>query len=259
MHPFPGPSDELPRGALAPRWALALPSVMPRPGRVLPLAAGTARFPDPRDADPQGLVAVGGDLSTPRLLLAYARGIFPWYDAGLPPLWWSPDPRGVLDPDHLHVSRSLRRRLRRGGFTVTLNADFAGVMRACAADREDGTWIHAAMIEAYVALHEAGHAHSFEVWVAGQLAGGLYGVQVGGLFAAESMFHRQTDASKIALVSAVTTTFAAGVELFDVQFVTAHLASMGAYAVRRGEYLARLAAVRDRTVLLAGRTPSLPG
>jgi len=226
---------------------------------VLPLAAGAASFPDPRGADPRGLLAVGGDLSTPRLLLAYSRGIFPWYDAELPPLWWSPDPRGVIDPGHLHVSRSLRRRLRRGGFTVTLDADFAGVMRACAAEREDGTWIHAAMIEAYVALHEAGHAHSFEVWVEGELAGGLYGVRVGGLFAAESMFHRQTDASKIALVSAVSTTFAAGIELFDVQFVTAHLASMGAYSIRRSEYLARLAALNDRTVALAGRTPSLPG
>ncbi len=201
---------------------------------------------------------MGGDLSVPRLLLAYSRGIFPWYDEGLPPLWWSPDPRGVIDPDRLHVSRSLHRRLRRGGFTVTLDADFAGVMRACAADRAEGTWILPAMVEAYIALHACGHAHSFEVWMDGGLAGGLYGVRVGGLFAAESMFHRRTDASKIALVSAVTTSFAAGIGLFDVQFVTPHLASMGAYTVRRADYLARLAALRDRTVALAGRRPQFP-
>jgi len=232
---------------------------MAHPGRARRLGVGAVpSFPDPRDADPRGLLAVGGDLSVPRLLGAYSRGIFPWYDEGLPPLWWSPDPRGVIDPDRLHVSRSLRRRLRQGGFTVTLDAAFAGVMAACAGDRDEGTWILPAMIEAYVALHAAGHAHSFEVWMDGALAGGLYGVCVGGLFAAESMFHRRTDASKIALVSAVTTAFAAGIGLFDVQFVTPHLASMGASSIRRAEYLARLAAVRDRTVSLAGRAPLLP-
>lgn len=225
------------------------------PGREATVAPA---FPDPRRADARGLVAIGGELTVPRLLDAYGRGIFPWYDAGQPPLWWSPDPRAVLDVERLHVSRSLRRRLRRAPFRVTLDTAFTSVMQACADARAEGTWIVPEMIEAYTRLHAAGHAHSFEVWVEDSLVGGLYGVSVGGLFAAESMFHRASDASKIALVTAVTTTFAAGCELFDVQFTTPHLIAMGARAIPRGEYLERLARVRDRRVSLRGRAPLLP-
>jgi leucyl/phenylalanyl-tRNA---protein transferase len=215
-------------------------------------------FPDPRGADRDGLVAVGGGLDVDRLVLAYEQGIFPWYDAGLPPLWWSPDPRAILDPQHLHISRSLRRRLRQGKYEVTLDRAFADVMRACAANREDGTWILPEMIDAYVQLFTKGYAHSLEVWMEGALAGGLYGVHVGGLFAAESMFHLRTNASKIALVAAVTTAFDAGIEVFDVQFVTPHLASMGAYAIPRDQYLARLAKARGKLVDLSHATPHWP-
>jgi leucyl/phenylalanyl-tRNA--protein transferase len=196
-------------------------------------------FPDPNDADDEGLLAIGGDLSVQRLLFAYECGIFPWYDEGVPPLWWSPNPRTVVERGGVHVSRSLRRLLRRGDFTVTWNQSFARVMRECG-KREAGTWILPEMIDAYVALHELGHAHSLEVWAGGELVGGLYGVQRGALFAAESMFHRATDASKVALVYATQSLFAAGLELFDVQLTTSHLVSMGAVEIPRGEYLERV-------------------
>ncbi|MBN2192322.1 MAG: leucyl/phenylalanyl-tRNA--protein transferase [Polyangiaceae bacterium] len=232
---------------------------MVRAGGTWRSAVGDApSFPDPRTADRDGLVAVGGSLAEDRLILAYECGIFPWYDAGLPPLWWSPDPRAVLDPDHLHLSRSLRRRLRKGGFQVTLDRAFEDVMRACAAGRTDGTWILPEMIDAYAQLFVHGHAHSFEVWMDGTLAGGLYGVHVGGLFAAESMFHRRSDGSKIALVTAVATAFDAGIELFDVQFVTPHLASLGAYTLSREQYLARLARAREKSVDLCQVLPRWP-
>ncbi|MBM4362753.1 MAG: leucyl/phenylalanyl-tRNA--protein transferase [Deltaproteobacteria bacterium] len=206
-------------------------------------------FPDPHDAGADGIVAIGGDLSVPRLLAAYDHGIFPWYDRDTPPLWWSPDPRAVIEVGDLHVSRSLARSLRSGRFRVTLDADFPGTIRGCA-DRPEGTWILPEMITAYEALHEAGHAHSVEVWVEGQLAGGLYGVHRGALFAAESMFHRVTDASKIALVHAVRGFAALGIELFEVQMLTTHLASLGASEIPRTTYLARVAAAVPRRVHL---------
>jgi leucyl/phenylalanyl-tRNA--protein transferase len=209
-----------------------------------------AAFPDPSGADAEGLVAVGGDLSTERLLAAYEQGIFPWYNEGLPPMWWSPDPRAVMDPARLHVSRSLARVLRRGRFEVTFDRAFEQVMVECGRERDDGTWIIPEMLAAYVELHRRGHAHSFEVWREGRLAGGLYGVHCGGLFAAESMFHRETDASKVALVVAVRSLFSAGIELFDVQFLTDHLESLGAYEMRRVDYLARVAAARRNQVEL---------
>jgi leucyl/phenylalanyl-tRNA--protein transferase len=243
---------------VAPAARTAVPCDMA--GKVRPRwleATGAPSFPDPRRADAEGLVAIGGDLGIDRLLLAYRSGIFPWYDEGLPPLWWSPDPRGILDPAHLHVSRSLRRQLNRGGFEVSLDRAFVGVVRACA-ERPEGTWILPEMVDAYAALHAAGHAHSFEVWVDGELSGGLYGVHVGGLFAAESMFHRRSNASKIALAAAVTTVFAAGIVLFDVQFVTPHLASLGAFAVARDEYLGRLAVAARSPATLARVSPQLP-
>ena len=185
-------------------------------------------FPDPNESDDEGLLAVGGDLSPARLLFAYESGVFPWYSAGVPPLWWSPNPRALMDREQLHVSRSLRRTLRQGRFQVTFDRAFADVIAACAANREGGTWILPEMMLAYTQLHQLGHAHSFEVWHEGQLAGGLYGVRRGGLFAAESMFHVFSNASKVALAVAIDTLFQAGIQVFDVQFVTEHLASLGA-------------------------------
>jgi leucyl/phenylalanyl-tRNA--protein transferase len=209
-------------------------------------------FPNPSGADSEGLVAIGGDLSTERLLAAYEQGIFPWYSEGLPPLWWSPDPRVVMDPERLHVSRSLAREIRRGSFQVTFDRAFEAVMIECGRERDDGTWITPDMLAAYVELHRRGHAHSFEAWRDGRLVGGLYGVARGGLFAAESMFHRETNASKVVLVTAVRELFLAGIELFDVQFLTPHLESLGAYEHRRVEYLTRVGEAKHKAVRLTG-------
>lgn len=227
----------------------AQPVILPK-GAVVP-------FPDPSRFDREGLVAIGGDLSTERLLLAYRSGLFPWYAEGYVPMWWSPDPRALLDPDHLHVSRSLQKRLRKGGFTLTWDRCFARVMRECGQQRRDGTWILPEMLAAYERLHRLGHAHSLEVWNDGELVGGTYGVQVGGLFAAESMFHRATDMSKVALVALVRTLFAAGVQLLDVQFATEHLRTLGAFEVPRAEYLQRCAVVASLAVDLRGLVPNL--
>jgi len=215
-------------------------------------------FPNPNLADSDGLVAIGGDLSRARLLLAYDSGIFPWYDEGMPPLWWSPDPRAVIEIENLHVSRSLRRVLRQGRFRVTQNRAFEAVMRACG-DREEGTWILPEMITAYVDLHRSGHAHSIEVWQGPELVGGIYGVQRGALFAAESMFHRVTDASKVALVSMVRALFARGIQLFDVQLPTPHLESMGATTLPRRVYLERVRRARAEPIDLQHlELPPLP-
>jgi len=194
-------------------------------------------FPDPSTSDDEGLLAIGGDLSPERLLFAYQHGIFPWYDEGLPPMWWSPNPRTVMDPAHLHVSRSMQRVLRSGRFQVTVDRAFRQVMLECGRERESGTWILPEMVDAYVELHTRGHAHSVEVWHEEQLVGGLYGVRSGALFAAESMFHRERDASKVALINAIRHFFDAGVTLFDVQFLTPHLESLGAYEIPRTRYL----------------------
>jgi leucyl/phenylalanyl-tRNA--protein transferase len=219
-------------------------------------SGGPLYFPDPELSDEEGLVAIGGDLSPPRLLLAYESGIFPWYDRGLPPLWWSPDPRAILERGDLHVSRSMRRVLRQRRFRFSWNRAFLSVMDACG-DRDEGTWILPEMIEAYAELHRLGHAHSIEVWQDADLVGGLYGVQRGALFAAESMFHVVTDASKAALITCVDTVFARGIELFDVQFVTSHLSSMGVREIRRKQYIERVARARHRSVDLASiRFPS---
>ncbi len=206
-------------------------------------------FPDPAlaETDPDGLLAVGGDLSPQRLVNAYRQGIFPWYSAGQPILWWSPDPRMVLFPERLHLSRSLRKRLRRGTFEVTFDRDFGAVIRACAAPREDqgGTWITEQMIEAYEGLHRLGLAHSVESWHQGELVGGLYGVALGSLFFGESMFSTMSDASKVAFVRLVRTLQSAGCPLIDCQVYTDHLASLGAEPIPRARFLELLAAHVD--------------
>jgi leucyl/phenylalanyl-tRNA--protein transferase len=195
------------------------------------------------------LVAIGGNLSPARLLSAYECGIFPWYSEDYPPLWWSPNPRAVLPLETVHVSRSMARLLRRGGFRVTWNQAFDRVVSECGAGRSEGTWILPEMAHAYQRLNRAGHAFSIEVWAADDaLVGGLYGVQRGGLFAAESMFHRRTDMSKVALLFSAASLNRAGIRLFDVQFLTPHLASLGAKEIDRSQYLACLGAERGRSV-----------
>jgi leucyl/phenylalanyl-tRNA---protein transferase len=197
-------------------------------------------FPDPSKAlrDPDGLLALGGNLQPPMLLAAYRKGIYPWYSPGECIQWWTPGPRMVLFPDRLKLSRSLRRTVRRGEFRVTIDADFPAVIRACAEPRRDyaGTWIDDDMVEAYCRLHELGFAHSAEAWCDGELVGGLYGVALGRVFFGESMFSRRTDASKVALVHVVEKLLAWGYELIDCQMHTAHLESLGAQLVPRKEF-----------------------
>ncbi len=201
-------------------------------------------FPTPEDAldYPDGLLAAGGDLSTERLLEAYRQGIFPWYEAGQPLLWWSPDPRTVLFPDQIKISRSLRRTLKRGQFQITVDKDFPGVMQACAEPRknQDGTWITKAMLEAYGQLHAQGHAHSVECWHKGALAGGLYGVGIGQVFFGESMFSRMDDASKVCLVHLASRLQDWGYRLIDCQVHTEHLERLGAIGLPRKEFVSRL-------------------
>ena len=277
-------------------------------------AGGPVVFPDPRRADDEGLVAIGGDLSVERLLLAYRSGIFPWYDEGVPPLWWSPNPRAVFLPGSVHVSRSLHRRLRQSPFELSYGRAFERVIQECGRRRAGGTWILPEVVAAYGELYRRGHAFSVEAWStdllprkiraaredfseggrsaseasegrggterplaaegraseasegrggterplvarraegrARELVGGVYGVQVGGFFAAESMFHRRTDASKVALVSLLFSLFGAGIELVDVQFLTPHLASLGAVELSRSDYLGRLERVQAKPVSL---------
>ena len=224
-------------------------TVAPTP-RPAPLPACRFEFPDPARADAEGLIAHGGDLEPATLIAAYRRGIFPWpYDEEAL-LWWSPDPRAILPLAGLHVSRSLARTLRQGRWRVTLNTAFPAVIDGCAARAE--TWITPALRTAYVRLHGLGWAHSVEVWGPdGGLAGGLYGVAVGGLFAAESMFHRARDASKVAVVGLVEHARRVGVTLLDVQVPSPHLVTLGARAVSRAEYLALLAAALGRAVAFA--------
>ena len=190
--------------------------------------------------EPNGLLAAGGDLSPRRLLDAYARGIFPWFNGDDPLLWWSPDPRMVLRLDELHVSRSLRRTIRSQEFDVRMDTAFEDVMRACAEPRDgqDGTWITEEMITAYTRLSELGFAHSIESWHGGHLAGGLYGVAIGRMFFGESMFARRSDASKVAFVALVRQLRRWGFEIIDCQMATAHLASLGAREIPRREFLA---------------------
>lgn len=201
-------------------------------------------FPPAELASPEGLLAVGGDLSAARLLAAYRHGIFPWYNPGQPVLWWCPDPRTVLLPERLKVSRSLRKTLNRGAFTVTLDRCFERVIDGCAEPRRNlpggGTWITAEMRTAYCRLHADGHAHSVEAWQDGELAGGLYGVALGGAFFGESMFSRVTDASKVAFTHLVRQLIAWRYSLIDCQLPSAHLFSLGAAEIPRRRFLAML-------------------
>jgi leucyl/phenylalanyl-tRNA--protein transferase len=193
--------------------------------------------------DPPGLLAAGGDLSPERLLAAYRQGIFPWYSAGEPVLWWAPDPREVLFPKELHVSRSLRRCLVRGEFTVTENREFLGVITACGAPRrglQTSTWITPEMNAAYCELHRRGVASSIEVWEDGVLAGGLYGIRSGPVFCGESMFSRRDNASKVALAWLAGQCSGRGIDLIDCQMPSPHLRSMGSRPLPRHEFLAIL-------------------
>ena len=196
-------------------------------------------FPPPWLAE-DGLLAIGGDLSRERLLLAYRSGIFPWYSPGDPLLWWSPDPRTVMVPERIHVSRSLRRSLKRGDYRVTADMAFTEVIRGCAKTprkQEQGTWITDSMEAAYIDLHRAGFAHSIESWRGEELAGGFYGVSIGACFFGESMFSRESNASKSALAVFAQQCLRWKISLIDCQMATAHLRSLGAFEVSRSEYL----------------------
>jgi leucyl/phenylalanyl-tRNA--protein transferase len=228
---------------------------------ILPPNSDDLRFPPVHLASPEGLLAAGGDLRAERLLEAYRHGIFPWYNEGQPILWWSPDPRAVLYPGELHVSRSLRKTLRRGRFRVTLDTAFRSVVTACAERRpglpaggEPHTWITAAMLDAYARLHDLGHAHSVEVWSGDDaepaLAGGLYGVSLGGAFFGESMFSRRADASKVALVWLARQLSAWGFRFIDCQLPSAHLFSLGAREIPRRQFIREL----HDALALPGRT-----
>lgn len=206
-------------------------------------------FPTVEEAmnEPNGLLAVGGDLSPSRLIQAYRSGIFPWYAEGQPILWWSPDPRGVFLRGDLHVSRSLRRRLRQAPYTVTLDTAFEAVVAGCASPRPDqeGTWITREMMAAYTELHHLDRAHSVEVWLEEELIGGLYGVALHGAFFGESMFSRRADASKVALAWLCPQLWRWGFHFLDCQMTNPHLERLGAREIPRTEYLRRLAAALE--------------
>lgn len=200
-------------------------------------------FPDPSLADEDGLLAVGGDLSPQRLLMAYGRGIFPWYSENAPILWWSPDPRLILEPSRVHVPKRLERILRQGVFRFTLDTAFERVIAGCAQTPRRGacgTWIVPEMLAAYCRLHELGFAHSIEVWSGGTLVGGLYGVALGGAFFGESMFYNEPDASKAGFVTLIRALDRAGFILFDCQQTTAHMLRFGGFEVSRDDFLSRL-------------------
>jgi leucyl/phenylalanyl-tRNA---protein transferase len=200
------------------------------------------RFPPPHLATKEGLIAIGGDLSPARLLKAYATGIFPWYSEGDPILWWSPDPRMILYPQEIKISRSLKKSIRQSRFKITLDARFAEVIHACAEPRKSGkgTWITAAMVSAYIRLHEMGYAHSVEVWCNDRLAGGLYGVSLGGCFFGESMFSAVSNASKTALAGLCGFLIEHDFDFIDCQMTTAHLDSLGGRAIPRSHFLKKL-------------------
>ncbi len=200
-------------------------------------------FPDPSTAPGDFPLAAGGDLSPERLLFAYSLGIFPWYSEDEPILWWSPDPRMVLFPDNLKISRSLKKVLKNKGFTVKFDTNFEEVIKSCAyvpRPGQDGTWLNADMIDAYIELHKLGYAHSVETYLDGKLVGGLYGIALGGTFFGESMFHKVSDASKVAFVHLVRKLKELDFDMIDCQQSTPHMARFGAVEIPRKEFLERL-------------------
>ena len=214
----------------------------PRPA-VLNPGAGCEFPPDTAALDePNGLIAIGGDLSPERLLAAYRRGIFPWYESGQPILWWTPEPRLILRPAQFHVGHTLRRRIRSGGYSLGFDSDFSSVIHACAEPREDseGTWITAEMTDAYLRLHRLGIAHSIEVRREGRLIGGLYGLAMGAVFFGESMFSREADASKLALHALCESAMSQEGALIDCQIPSRHLINLGAELIPRAEFAAAL-------------------
>ncbi len=218
-------------------------------------------FPDPTTAGPEGLLALGGDLSCERLLQAYSAGIFPWFNEGEPPLWWCPDPRCVLFPEELKISRSLNKILRSGRFQITTDRAFAQVIENCAATRRDegGTWITDEMRRAYIRLHEQGYAHSVEAWLGADLVGGLYGVCLGSCFFGESMFFRVPNASKVAFATLVRRLAEANFLLLDCQLPSSYLAAFGARLVSRSSFLEQLVAAGVRPGSpMSGNLPEIP-
>lgn len=214
------------------------------------------RFPDPRLAGPDGLVAMGGRLDPDWLLDAYRHGVFPWPSGDDEPmLWWSPDPRALMPLDGLRISRRLQRTLRSGRFQTDCDTDFAGVLEGCATGpgREGGTWLTEGMRSAYQEMHRLGHAHCVETWREGRLVGGVYGLAIGGLFAAESMFHYETDASKVALAALVSHLNNRGYRLLDIQQWTRHTGSLGAVEVPRSDYLDLLANAIEAPITFGDR------
>lgn len=200
------------------------------------------QFPPPEAADEEGLLAIGGDLSTDRLLLAYRNGIFPWYEGDVP-LWWNPDPRFVIFPEALKVSKSMKQVLKQNTFTITKNGAFEQVISNCMKTprpRQDGTWINKDVIEAYTNLHLFGIAHSFEAWQQDKLVGGFYGLQIGQVFFGESMFSHVSNASKAAFITGVQQMISQGLKLIDCQVYTPHLESLGAKMIDRKEFLGLL-------------------
>jgi leucyl/phenylalanyl-tRNA--protein transferase len=211
--------------------------------------------------EPDGLLAFGGDLRPERILAAYRHGIFPWYQDDQPILWWSPDPRAVLFPEQIHISRSMRKVLRSDYFSVRVDTNFAGVMRGCAGltERRTGTWITAAMFDAYCKLHELGYAHSIEVWRKDKLVGGLYGIALGAVFFGESMFSREKNASKVALIRLCRQLQRWGFAVIDCQVGNPHLHSMGACAIARFDFVKLLAQHTHRALACNGRAWQFEG
>ncbi|QIQ22389.1 leucyl/phenylalanyl-tRNA--protein transferase [Zophobihabitans entericus] len=209
-------------------------------------------FPHPKNAlqDPEGLLAVGGDLRPERLLLAYKYGIFPWYSENEPILWWSPNPRAILWIDQVNISKSMKKFIRKTDYIVTLNKNFAGVIQACAQQRQDETWITQDIQDAYIKLHQLGFAHSVEVWHNECLIGGLYGVEQGQVFCGESMFSSETNASKLALITFCQYFATRGGRLIDCQVLNDHTKSMGAIEISRDQYLKYLQQLQQQPLKL---------
>ncbi|TEW55398.1 leucyl/phenylalanyl-tRNA--protein transferase [Psychromonas sp. RZ22] len=209
-------------------------------------------FPDPNKAlnDPEGLLAIGGDLSSKRLINAYQQAIFPWFSKGEPILWWSPAERAVIQPEHVHISKSMSKFIRHTDLTITVNHDFSSVIEACSLPRQKQaeTWISPAIKQAYKELHQLGYAHSIEVWNGELLVAGLYGVNVGGIFCGESMFQQQTNASKLAFIALCRHFSAHQGQLIDCQMMTPHLASMGVEANTREQFLTQLSLFKEASL-----------